>query len=91
MKQLWEITVSGKVQGVWFRKSTQDQARELGLAGFVRNEPTGEVFIRAVGSPAQLEQLRQWCEQGSPQARVEQVHCEVFPPEPYQDFVIQPA
>jgi acylphosphatase len=45
----YQITVSGKVQGVWFRKSTQDKARELGLRGFVRNQPDGSVYIEASG------------------------------------------
>lgn len=64
-KQLW---ISGKVQGVFFRKSTQARARELGLRGWVRNLADGRVELWAEGEAAALEALERWCEAGGPPA-----------------------
>ena len=67
------IIVSGKVQGVYFRAATQKQAVKLGIQGWVKNLPTGEVEIKAVGENSAIEQLIRWCHKGSTFARVEQV------------------
>ncbi len=72
-KKLYLIRVTGKVQGVFFRKYTQQKARELGLNGFVRNVEDGSVYIEAEGEPAKLVELLEWCKEGSPQAEVEAV------------------
>lgn len=69
------IKVSGKVQGVFFRASTKDQADTLGILGFVRNEPDGSVFIEAEGEEGTLHRFIAWCKQGPRQARVDQ--CQV--------------
>lgn len=49
-------------------------AEELGIAGFVRNEPNGAVYIEAEGTTDQLAQLIDWCKVGPTSARVENVH-----------------
>ncbi|TXK37778.1 acylphosphatase [Pontibacter qinzhouensis] len=67
------IRVHGKVQGVFFRESTKDKARELGLTGFVQNKPDGTVYIEAEGTPEALKQLEEWAHKGPSRARVEQV------------------
>ncbi|PRY14795.1 acylphosphatase [Pontibacter ummariensis] len=67
------IRVYGKVQGVFFRASTQEQAQELGLNGFVQNEPDGTVYLEAEGDTDALKQLEQWVHQGPKRARVEKV------------------
>ena len=54
MKHL-DITVTGLVQGVWFRAGTKEQAGELGLLGWVKNRPEGTVEIHAEGEKPQLE------------------------------------
>jgi acylphosphatase len=46
--------VRGRVQGVWFRQSTADEARALGVAGWVRNRPDGSVEAVFEGSPAEV-------------------------------------
>lgn len=69
MKTL-SITVSGKVQNVWFRKFTCDKAIELGLFGTVENLPNGNVFIQASGNDSQLQALENWCWEGSPESNV---------------------
>ena len=67
------ITVIGKVQGVYFRASTQEQAVSLGLLGEVRNLPDGNVEVIACGPPDQVQRLIDWCHDGPPRAVVEQV------------------
>lgn len=64
------LRIRGRVQGVGYRASTYEQARALGLRGWVRNEPDGSVLAVAEGSQAGLESLREFCEQGPPSARV---------------------
>ena len=65
--------VSGLVQGVSFRASTQRQARRLGLSGWVRNRSDERVELEAQGPPAAVDQLVVWLHQGSPHARVDDV------------------
>lgn len=72
MKRL-EATVSGHVQGVFFRASTRDRAQALGLRGWVRNQPDGSVHVVAEGPEAALRQLLHFLNEGPPQARVTQV------------------
>lgn len=63
--------VSGKVQGVFFRATTRDQARRLGLRGHARNLPDGRVEVVAAGPAQALDALGQWLHHGPPQARVD--------------------
>lgn len=72
-----EIVVRGRVQGVGFRYSTVDEARAIGVRGWVRNEPDGSVRIAAAGTPDQIEALKRWCGHGPARARVDDV--EVVP------------
>lgn len=65
--------IEGKVQGVFFRASTREQARRLGLAGLARNLPDGRVEVIAAGEPEAIETLAGWLHHGPPQARVERV------------------
>lgn len=74
------IKVSGKVQGVFYRASTKNQADALGILGFVRNEPDGSVYIEAEAEEAILNRFIDWCRQGPPMAGVEQ--CDVLEKEP---------
>jgi acylphosphatase len=67
------ILVSGKVQGVFYRASTEEKAKEIGLTGFVRNEPDGKVYIEAQGKQEQLDELVKWCKRGPERARVDEI------------------
>lgn len=67
------IRVFGIVQGVFFRRSTKDKADELGISGWVRNEPDGSVEIMATGEKEVLVDLIEWCKDGSPMAKVDKV------------------
>lgn len=62
--------VSGRVQGVSYRASTADEARRLGLAGWVQNRVDGSVELEAEGPPERVAELLTWCEHGPPSARV---------------------
>ena len=68
--------MTGLVQGVWFRKYTQEQAQLLGLTGWVRNVPDGTVEIVATGEEKPLENFVAWCHQGPRGARVSNVALE---------------
>ena len=65
--------VGGKVQGVWFRASTREQAQALGLRGHARNLVDGRVEVLAVGDAASINVLGQWLQHGPPLAQVERV------------------
>lgn len=70
--------VSGKVQGVFFRASTREQALRLGLDGHARNLHDGRVEVVAAGTDAAISGLAAWLQAGPPQARVERVEREAF-------------
>ncbi len=71
--------VRGRVQGVFFRASTREVARELGLRGGVSNLNDGSVEVVAAGAPEALDKLRTWLAEGPPLARVESVECTELP------------
>ena len=73
------IHVKGRVQGVWFRAWTVEQATELGVDGWVRNRRDGSVEAVAVGPAAQVEELITRCHSGSPASRVDRVIVEDTP------------
>ena len=89
MLQTVSITVSGLVQGVFYRQSTKEKALELGISGIVKNLPDGNVHILATGTADQLDQLVQWCKQGPPHAKVTGVQIENITPQVFMGFVIQ--
>ncbi len=63
-------TISGRVQGVWFRDSTRQKAQSLQITGYARNLHDGNVEVLACGSRESLDTLRHWLGQGPPLARV---------------------
>ena len=67
------VSIKGLVQGVFFRQSTMETARQLGVAGWVRNESDGSVAAEIVGSRQNVEKLIAWCHKGPPSARVDKV------------------
>lgn len=68
-----EATVFGRVQGVYFRQSTQQKAKSLGLVGWTANHPDGTVRVVAEGDENALAQLLDYLHQGPPAAQVERV------------------
>lgn len=83
-----EITVSGTVQGVFFRKHTRDEALRLGLSGLVSNQPDGTVFIQVTGEKEPLQLFLTWCQTGPPRAKVTAVRVNQAPLRLYSDFQI---
>jgi acylphosphatase len=85
-----DIIVTGIVQGVYFRDSTQRQATGLGLMGWVRNEIDGSVGIAAEGKKEAIQELITWCHQGPPGARVDRVEVKWSQPTGrFQQFSIE--
>ncbi|HSN98371.1 MAG TPA: acylphosphatase [Candidatus Nanopelagicales bacterium] len=72
LKQV-QLFVRGRVQGVYFRASTQREARRLGITGWVKNRPDGSVEILAEAEEDQLKELIAWANRGPSAARVERV------------------
>jgi acylphosphatase len=72
--------VSGRVQGVSYRATAADEARQLGVRGWVRNLPDGKVELEAEGDDHQVAALLAWCERGPPAARVSGVAVTELPP-----------
>jgi acylphosphatase len=84
------LRIEGRVQGVFFRASTMDKARELGLTGWVRNNPDGSVEIVAEGPTEDVEKLVAWSYHGPRHAVVNNVDVDWEPPlDEYRDFSIR--
>ena len=86
-KLLYKIHVRGWVQGVGFRWSALHEARDRGIAGYVKNLSDGSVYIEAEGSGEQLNAYVEWCKKGP--GFVESVTADPFPPVNYKDFRIE--
>ena len=86
--QTVKLIVEGKVQGVFYRQSTKKKAKELGVAGTVKNLINGDVEIIATGTPEQLDQLIQWCHQGPSKASVTKVSSTPLSLQSFTNFII---
>lgn len=64
------LTISGRVQGIGYRASMIDEARRLGVTGWVRNRRDGSVEAVVDGDPAAVAAIVEWARQGPPGARV---------------------
>jgi len=73
MKECRKFRVKGRVQGVWFRESTRQQASRLGINGHAINLPDGSVEVLACGMPDALDRLAEWLQRGPPLAQVRAV------------------
>lgn len=69
----YNITVKGKVQKVSYRFTAQQMAIKLGLTGYVKNLPNGDVFMEAEGAEDAINKLIEWCYVGPPLAKVTEV------------------
>lgn len=84
------IIAHGHVQGVFFRASTTDLAREHGVTGWVRNDPGGTVTAHLEGPDAAVEQVVAWIRSGGPEAaRVEHVEELEVPDEDHPTFTVR--
>ena len=80
------LVVRGRVQGVGFRDWMQDQARALGVAGWVRNRHDGSVEALVHGDAAAVEELARRCRRGPRLAMVDRIEEELAEPEPEPGF-----
>ena len=83
------VVVEGRVQGVWFRGATEEQARALGLAGWVRNRADGSVEAVFEGERAAVDAALAFCRRGPPAARVERVVVAEEAPQGVPGFVVR--
>ena len=81
--------VSGRVQGVFFRASTVDQARSLGVTGWTKNLPDGRVEVVAYGDEQSLVLLRNWLNTGPRGARVDDVSGQTIAFKEFDEFEIR--
>ncbi len=89
MKAL-HLIIHGRVQGVWFRASTQEVANQLKIRGWVRNTPDGAVEAHIQGDDTSVSKMLLWCYQGPPGARVDSIDVkEVSLNEEYKAFNIR--
>jgi acylphosphatase len=82
------LTIKGKVQGVFYRATAKDVADLIGIKGWVRNLPDNNVEITATASEETLQKFINWCKQGPPKAKVEDVTVEELSPEEFNGFRI---
>ncbi|OUS24676.1 acylphosphatase [Thalassotalea sp. 42_200_T64] len=73
MKVCYIVKITGVVQGVYFRASTQNMAIDLALSGYAHNQEDGSVEVMACGDEANVLQMLAWLEQGPDEAEVENV------------------
>ena len=84
-----QLIIKGKVQGVFFRATAKDIADDLGVKGWVRNLPDRNVEIRATATEEALQKYIDWCKQGPPKAKVENVSIEELVLEEFNNFKIK--
>ncbi|MBV1691389.1 acylphosphatase [Novosphingobium sp. G106] len=83
----YRIFITGQVQGVFFREWTVSRAREIGVAGWVRNRSDGRVEVYAAGVPDQLDRLVEKLREGSPASQVDGLEIVEAPIEAVEAFV----
>jgi acylphosphatase len=84
----YNVKITGKVQGVFYRDNTREEAEKLGIKGFVRNEDDGSVYMECEGEEQNLQKLLSWCKQGPPKAIVDKVIAEEGELKKYSDFKV---
>lgn len=89
MIQHFNILITGRVQGVWYRASAHRKANELRLTGFVRNMPDGSVYAEAEGPLENLRAFVEWCWEGPELAKVENVDVQEDIPQGFERFEIK--
>lgn len=89
MTQCVRCLVSGTVQGVWYRGSTQQQAQQLGVTGYARNLADGRVEVVACGEERAIRALGEWLWRGPAGAQVVDVLCSPLTGVEYDSFTTQ--
>jgi len=89
MRHTYSILVTGEVQGVFFRQTAKEKARDLGVQGTVKNKEDGSVAIVATGTKELLDAFVQWCKAGPPRAKVQNVEVKEIPLQHFGSFTIE--
>jgi acylphosphatase len=89
MREAVHFWVTGRVQGVSFRAHTQTKALALGLTGWVRNLPDGQVEGVACGDPHSLKRLAEWLAVGPSFAKVTHLEIQSETPQQWFNFEIE--
>ena len=84
-----DAVVHGRVQGVFFRASCQDEAQALGVRGWVSNAADGTVRAHLEGEAEDVEAMVEWLHQGPRHARVERVDVRDVPPQEPEGFEVR--
>jgi len=82
------LTITGKVQGVFYRATARDVADLTGVKGWVKNLPNDNVEITATATEETLQKFINWCKQGPPKARVDHVIVEELELQEFNGFRI---
>lgn len=85
----YRVLISGHVQGVFFRDTCRRMAERLGVSGWVRNLPDGNVEAVFEGADGEVGRLMEWSRHGPPHAVVEDVRVQSEPPEGISGFQIR--
>jgi acylphosphatase len=83
------VRVTGRVQGVFFRAWTRDEAQSLGVTGWVRNCSDGSVEAQLEGDPEAIDELLDLIREGPPDARVDNLSVEEADPEGLGSFEVR--
>lgn len=89
MKLCKHYVISGVVQGVYYRASCREKALALGVTGWVRNLPNGQVEALGCGEQRQLDHFEQWLRMGPVTADVDDVTSAERPVEPFTTFSVR--
>lgn len=81
--------VSGRVQGVYYRQSTQQQAERLGIDGWVRNLVDGRVEVLLEGEEELVRELERWLYEGPADAEVVAVEVSLMPEQGITGFIVR--
>ena len=84
-----QIIVKGKVQGVFYRQSAKEKAKNFGITGRIKNAHNDEVHIIATGPKDQLQNFIRWCREGPPRAIVKDVSIQSLPLQNFENFNIE--
>jgi len=88
MSECIRCYVSGRVQGVFYRASTQEQAESLGVVGHAKNLADRRVEVLACGTDNALQELKAWLWHGPSHAEVAEIMCEPADPKPYPQLFL---
>jgi len=85
------ITITGRVQGVWFRGWTAQQAHAIGIRGWVRNRGDGSVEAVFAGSHNNVNEMIKRCRKGPPLARVDSIDVSKIDHQDFNGFEKRPT